>query len=73
MDPAPITFEYNGKTYKGSFDPVAGAGSTQRWHLMIDNYYKGLLHCVNERWVFHGNDFEGMGDHFGDYIIAWYQ
>src|SRR5688572_29531188 len=41
MDKIPLTFEYKGKPYSGHFHTVAGAGSTQVRHLMIDNYYRG--------------------------------
>jgi hypothetical protein len=34
----PVTFEYKGKTYKGSFDDALRP-SNDVWFLMVDNYY----------------------------------
>ncbi len=68
----PISFDHEGKSYRGVFQPVHGAG-TFVWHLLINNYYRGQL-SYNEdqdKWVYFGNMFEGMGDYFGAYVRGW--
>ena len=73
MKEVPISFEYEGKIYKGTFSPVSGSGAGV-WHLMINKYYIGTLQLTeNFGWAFHGNKFEDMGGYFGDYITLWYE
>ena len=50
----PITFEYNGEKFTGSFGKVMGAGSTSMFHLTIDRFYCGRLRYNDflQTWVF---------------------
>ena len=73
MERIPLTFEHKGKQYKGELMPVAGRGSTQVWHLMINNYYYGALHCNDGKWIFHSTKMPEIADLLGEYVIAWYQ
>jgi hypothetical protein len=69
----PITFEYQGKTYSGSFNAVCGAGvDTGVWYLMINNFYYGRLRTSSFGWFFDGNIFNDLADYFGAYVIACY-
>lgn len=73
MNDVPITFEYKGKIYKGFFSAVSGGGANV-WHLMINNYYYGVLVLTEKYgWKFHGNAFEDMGEYFGNYMVLWYE
>ncbi len=74
MDRIPISFEYKGQHYAGSFQEVAGAAA-KVWHLMIKNYYRGCLMIVNDDWVFHSNsgEMEDLAEQFGEQIMLWYE
>ena len=61
MERALISFEHKGKKYSGEFSSVAGAGSNQLWHLMIDNFYYGRLR-YSDRWVFDSNIMPEMAE-----------
>lgn len=53
LEQIPISFEHNGKKFKGHFSKVAGAGPTTVFHLMGDNgYYNGRLMLISNKWVF---------------------
>jgi len=75
MDPVLITFDHQGKHYKGQLVPVMGAGSSNEFHLMIDNYYCGRLR-YSDRWVFDPtpktDSFVELTEYFGEYVTAWY-
>ena len=68
----PITFSYNGKEYRGKFDPVFGAGRNV-WYLMINKYYSERLRLNDNGWFFDGNKFTELADDLGDYLTSWYQ
>jgi hypothetical protein len=74
MENIPITFEFEGKQYAGSFQAVFGAGS-DTWYLYVDNYYWGRLRLVNGDWFFDNNNkskgMESMAQYLGEVIIAW--
>lgn len=73
MQTIPITFEHKGNRYTGYFQSVAGAGSSQIFHLMIDNYYYGRLRTSDRGWVFDSNSgMEDMAQLFGEHIKAFY-
>lgn len=75
MDKIPITFEYEGKEYKGTLDQVAGAAG-KTWHLMIDNFYWGKLRLNDNGWFFDATpkneSMTSMAYYFGEYITLWY-
>ena len=59
----PVTFNYNGKEYKGHFTQVLGAGSTAMFHLTVDGFYFGRLRYSEfaNGWVFdHTPNTEGL-------------
>ena len=64
----PIQFEFEGKQYSGSLDPVCGAGGTT-WYLMINKYYYGRLRMSDLGWVFDG-EFQHLSNYFGECVIA---
>lgn len=72
----PITFEHEGKHYKGTLEPVQGAGASQQWHLMIDNFYFGCLRINKAGWIFDttpkNESMAGLADFFGEYIVLWH-
>ena len=71
MDKIPVTFQHDGRQYRGSLDPVFGAGGNT-WHLMVDRYYWGCLRLVDNKWYFDENK-ERVGhlvDYFSDVAIA---
>ncbi len=74
MTKIPISFYCKGKHYEGYLCEVHGAAA-RMWHLMINNYYKGQLLVVNEKFVFHSNsgEMEDLAEQFGEQIILWYQ
>jgi len=65
----PISFNYNGKNYKGHFSRVHGMGGNV-WHLMINNYYHGCLQ-FGTREQYYGNSFEDLANFFIAYMISW--
>jgi len=71
----PITFEHQGKIYKGSFSSVSGAGGAL-WNLMINNYYYGQMFYSEgcNCWIFKSNSgkFEDLSDYFEAYMIGWF-
>lgn len=71
MNKIPITFKLNGKEYRGTLDPVFGAGSNM-WYLMVDKYYWGRLRLVGDKWYFDENKprVAHLVDYFGDVVIA---
>lgn len=73
MDQIPITFTHNNKQYSGILSEVMGAGSTEVWHLMIDDYYYGRLRIANGKFVFDSNrGMEDIVDQLEGYVISWY-
>lgn len=78
MEDAPITFEFEEKTYNGRFEKVEKAGGSTAWDLMDDkNFYLGRLRLVNSRWFFDNTPktvgMEKLAEYFGSYITAWYE
>ena len=76
MNKIPITFEYEGKQYAGIFSNVSGSGSIANYHLTIDNFFQGqLMQTEKYGWQFHNNkdNFKGMADYFGGYLVAYIQ
>lgn len=76
MNNIPIKFEYEGKHYAGIFSNVSGSGSSSNYHLMIDNFFMGqIMQTENYGWQFHSNqdNFRGMAEYFGEYIVAYIQ
>ena len=75
-DEIPITFEHKGKTYKGFFSLVSGAGSTSTFYLRIDHYYCGRLRWYADWFVFDPTpkteSFVELTDYFGMCIMGWY-
>jgi len=68
----PIILQYKGKPQLFHFENVLGAGKVYHFHLMHDGYYIGQLFYTEKFfWQYGGNEFEGMGDFFGDYVTAW--
>ena len=61
-----------GKQYSGEFMHVMGAGDTQVWHLMIDNYYKARLRYT-DKWIFDSNTMPEIADLLGEYVVDWNQ
>lgn len=47
----PVSFQYEGKTYRGILSQVPGAGG-QLFHLMVNGYYKGQLLYTANGWHF---------------------
>jgi hypothetical protein len=72
MESVPITFTHKGKLYSGYFHAVQGAGSSQVWHLMINDYYYGRLRYT-DKWVFDSQIMPEMAEEFGSYITGWFQ
>ncbi len=74
MNTVPVIFEYQNKTYYSFFKSHGGAGSAKgdSWKLMINNYYHGQLHHSQHtgHFLFHGNNFNDMGDYFEAYMVA---
>lgn len=67
----PVTFDYNGATYRGTFDRPLGSGGG--WQLMVNSYYWGTLilyedwpgglpvdlskaHTIEKKWRFASQD-----------------
>jgi hypothetical protein len=76
MDKIPITFEYKGKSYQGTFEAVHGGGGANIWHLTIGNYYCGRLRLNDtEGWTFDENSFgaKELTDYFAAVVMAWYE
>jgi len=71
MQHIPISFDYKDKHYDGELHKILGAGANV-WHLMINNYYYGMLMYTN-KWVFHSNsnEMKKLADLFGDQVILW--
>jgi hypothetical protein len=72
----PVTFEYKGRTCRGSLNDALGAGNDV-WFLMVENYYWGQLIWRRNFGLmeFSGNKpgLETQAGYFGDVITAWYQ
>ncbi|MDE3250397.1 MAG: hypothetical protein KGO82_17170 [Bacteroidota bacterium] len=73
----PLSFEWNGKTFVGHLAPLSGAAEAAAWHLYdTGNFYRGMLHQVEGRWVFHPGPnkinagMERMAEYFGQVVIA---
>jgi hypothetical protein len=43
-----VTFEFEGKQYKGEFSQVSGSGNIATFHLMVDKLYWGQLSYIEE-------------------------
>ena len=71
MQNIPISFDYKGKHYEGFLSKVRGAGANV-WHLMINNYYYGMLMYV-DTWVFHSNsnEMKELAGFFGKTVSLW--
>ena len=74
MNKIPVTITYEGKSYTGSLDEVAGAGAST-WHLMIENYYWGRLRKVGDEWMFDESKYKvsEWTDYLAGVVISWYQ
>lgn len=63
---ASVTFEFNGKTYKGDLTSVKGQGFAERhnWELTINGRLRGHLmyHDQRREWVFVDKDFRVVPD-----------
>lgn len=70
----PISFDYKGKHYEGTFSEVSGAAA-KMWHLTINGYHCGQLLLLERGWVFFSNsgEFEELADYFGDIVMLWYE
>ena len=68
MNNISVSFDYKGKHYDGELSEVPGAGA-QVWHLMIDNYYKGML-MYTTQWVFHNQkgEMKELAEFFGEQV-----
>lgn len=68
MQYIPVTFKYKGEHYKGELHQVFGGGADV-WHLMINNYYYGML-MYTDKWVFHNpnNDMKELAEFFGKHV-----
>lgn len=78
LEQIPISFEHNGKKYKGHFTKVSGAGDTGVFHLMDDqNFYNGRLRMVHGKWIFDPTpktaDLKELTEYFGQVVTAWYE
>ncbi|HTH23218.1 MAG TPA: hypothetical protein VL854_13450 [Nitrososphaeraceae archaeon] len=72
-----ISFECEGKNYKGSLSAVCGAG-THVYYLMIDKFYNARLRLTElHGWQFDSTPktegFKELKDFFADVVTAWYQ
>ncbi|RYD54052.1 MAG: hypothetical protein EOP56_19640 [Sphingobacteriales bacterium] len=69
----PITFEFEGREYRGELVEVTAGGSY--WQLLIDRYFYGDLMYSAKGWAFYSpkDRFPGMADYFGDYLTAYLQ
>lgn len=70
----PITFEHSGKTYKGHFSRVAGAGSSSMFFLNVNGFHAGQLFLTDSGWRFYSNskpELNSMSDYFGEYVMLW--
>lgn len=78
----PVTFEFNGKEYKGFFSRPKGAGDV--WYLTVQekkrgklgNYHWGQLFRADGAWRYADqtryNEMLYLSDYFGDVVTAWY-
>ena len=74
-DKIPVTFFFDGTTYKGFLSWVPGAAG-YCWFLMVNNFYWGTLHLTDGyRWRFTNQkgNMEHLADYFADVVTAWYQ
>jgi hypothetical protein len=87
MKNIPVTFELNGKEYKGQLSRVAGAASTAMYYLTVDKLHYGQLwyvsghtgfeggvHTVAAGWRFASNshpELDKLADYFGYCVEAW--
>ena len=72
MDRIPITFEWQGRTYRGEFMPVTADG--QLYYLLVNNRFQGQLSYQSTGWQWsphHPDNFRGIDNYFGDYLTAW--
>jgi hypothetical protein len=71
MNGIPVTFDFEGKTYRGTLTEVLGSGATAMWHLMVDKYYWGRLRYTDS-WVLDTNKpgMESKAEEFGSIIIS---
>lgn len=67
MNKIPVTFEYEGKEYKGQLVSVSGAAANM-FHLMVNNYYKGQLFKTGNGWRFSSQN--GKLDHLESVFVA---
>ena len=77
MENIPVSFEWEGKNYRGVLTAVNGAG-VQVYHLMIDKFYNGRLRLTDRYgWQFDPTpkteSFKELRDFFGDVVTAWYE
>ena len=66
----PITFEHEGKVYKGIFSLVSGGGSTTLFHLYVKGRYFGQMFKTDEGWRFTSQtrQFEELSRQFGECV-----
>ena len=77
MENIPVSFECEGRNYRGTLDAVHGAG-TEVFHLMIEKRYNGRLRLTEHHgWVFDPTPytvkFKELIEYFGDIIFVWYE
>ncbi|MDF2381306.1 hypothetical protein JMG10_07510 [Nostoc ellipsosporum NOK] len=70
----PVSFEYNGRGYKGILSRVYGGGDAHNYHLYVNKYYWGILFLGPAGWRFGSKktELEEIADYFGDVVQAWY-
>ncbi|RYE36336.1 MAG: hypothetical protein EOP48_29685 [Sphingobacteriales bacterium] len=62
----PLYFTHESGVTFGEFIQVSGAGSTEVFFLMVDDYYKGRLRFSN-KWIFDGA-YETLAEDFGLFL-----
>jgi hypothetical protein len=82
----PVTFELNGKEYRGLLSKVMGAGSSSMFHLDVDGWHYGQLwyisgspgfegdKVVEAGWRFASNphpELDKLAEYFGYCVQAW--
>ena len=76
IDKIPVQFDCEGEHYRGYLTRTFGAANTSTYYLMIDSFYCGQLCMTTNGWAFYGTPktkhFEKLGEHFGNYLTAWF-
>ena len=65
----PVSFEYKGKHYQGTFSDVSGAAA-KMWHLTINRYHRRQLLLLERGWAFFSNsgEFQELAEYFGEVV-----